>query len=58
MDNLEKETFELFGEMRDATKEECLSIENHIKSISKPTGITFDDLMDEESKINKTNKIF
>lgn len=41
---LEKEAFNNFGVMRDATKEEVDSVEQYIKSISKPTGKSFFDL--------------
>lgn len=33
--------------MRDATPEESKSVHDYVESISKPTGITFDDAMDD-----------
>lgn len=42
--NLDKTAQELFGTMRDATKEERESVDNYIKSISKNTGVNFFDI--------------
>lgn len=36
---------DLFDNMREATHEENESINNYIKSISKPTGVNFYDLI-------------
>ena len=44
MTKLEKEARELFGYMREATKEESASVNNYIKTISKETGVKFFDL--------------
>lgn len=41
---LEKEAFENFGDMRDATEEEIEGVQEYVNSISKPTGINFFDL--------------
>ena len=41
---------ELFGEMRDLTEEEQKSYNEYLKSISKPTGINFWDLYEEQEK--------
>ena len=41
---LEKEAYEIFGEMRKATKEEIEGVDNYIKKISRKTGVNFWDL--------------
>ena len=41
---------ELFGEMRDLTKEERESYRKYIESISIPTGINIWDLYEEERR--------
>lgn len=38
---------ELFGEMRDLTKEERKAYNEYIESISEPTGINFYEVLDE-----------
>ena len=42
--NIDKVSGELFGDMRDATKEEREGVEQYIKSISKNTGVNFCDI--------------
>lgn len=54
---LQKEVEEVFGECRDATREEQQSILNHIKNISEPTGINFYDEYMSEAVINSRNNI-
>lgn len=39
---------ELFGEMRDLTKEERESYNNYIESISEPTGINIWELLEDD----------
>ena len=51
MTKLEKECFETFGEMRDATKNEQESINNFVKSISESTNFNFFSL---ETPVDKT----
>lgn len=41
IDRVEKEALELFGMMRDSTKEEYESTNNYIKNISTDTGENF-----------------
>ncbi|MEG1142804.1 MAG: hypothetical protein RSE41_10260 [Clostridia bacterium] len=41
---LEKEAFENFGDMRDATMDEIDGVQQYVNSISKPTGVNFFDL--------------
>lgn len=41
---LEREAYEIFGEMREATKEEIEGVDNYIKKISRKTGVNFWDL--------------
>lgn len=40
---LERESTELFGTMRDATRQERASVNRYIRSISKDTGVNFFD---------------
>ena len=42
--NIEKEAYNLFGNMRDLTEDEERNIDNYIESISKETGVNFFDL--------------
>jgi hypothetical protein len=39
-------------EMRDATEEESQSVKNYIKSISKPTGLNFDEAYEEFEELD------
>lgn len=41
LSKIENEAQELFGNMRDATKEELQSVNDYISSISKETGVDF-----------------
>lgn len=40
---LEKESYELFGVMRDASKEEIEATKKYVEEISTPTGVSFFD---------------
>lgn len=45
--NFEKEAEELFGKMRESTKEENSRIDEYLKSISVPTEYNLFDLMNK-----------
>ncbi len=49
MDRLYNEAKELFGEMRDLTKEEYEQYKKYIESISEPTGINIWEILEHES---------
>lgn len=49
MDRLYNEVKELFGEMRDLTKEEYEQYKKYIESISEPTGINIWEILEHES---------
>ena len=51
--NLDKIFEEWLNSMRSPTPEEWDSVNNYIKSISRPTGINIFDLMDEHEKEHK-----
>lgn len=57
---IEQEAFELFGEMRQLTKEEQKERNETLKRISKPTGENFFDIMGklESDKIINTGITF
>lgn len=53
MKKILEEAHEIFGEMRNFTKEEAEAYSKMLKKISKPTGKNFFDLIDEEETFVK-----
>lgn len=47
---LVKECREIFGDMRDSTREERNSIQRYIDSISENTGINFWEILEKEKE--------
>ena len=45
-------------EMRDATEEERKSVKDYVESISKPTGIRFEDLISREELIKQAFSVY